>query len=182
MGGGSFLPPLILLKLRGEPDDDGDCASAAPDANLNDLSPASIDFQGVRSGQLTLRQLDVLALLRQGKSNKTIARDLGMREATVKVHVRQILRKLGASNRTQAALLMLEKLPDTSIPEGTIKAVAPPVIESAEAEAEKTGLFEKGSSIGHRCLVNGIAAAVTLIQGDILEMFAAVPAYIYCMS
>jgi DNA-binding NarL/FixJ family response regulator len=53
---------------------------------------------------LTSRQTDVLHLLRSGQSNKYIARELNMRESTVKVHVRQIMRKLGAANRTQAAL------------------------------------------------------------------------------
>lgn len=53
---------------------------------------------------LTPRQCEVLERLSEGKSNKLIARDLEMTEATVKVHVRQIMRKFGASNRTQAAL------------------------------------------------------------------------------
>src|SRR5690606_38324456 len=56
---------------------------------------------------LTRRQHDVLQRLRLGKSNKLIARDLDMQESTVKVHVRQIMRKLGAANRTQAALLAM---------------------------------------------------------------------------
>lgn len=50
---------------------------------------------------LTPRQLDVLSLLRQGKPNKIIAYELSMRESTVKVHVRAIMRKLKASNRTE---------------------------------------------------------------------------------
>ncbi|WP_245515555.1 helix-turn-helix transcriptional regulator [Rhizobium deserti] len=54
---------------------------------------------------LTQRQTEVLDRLRFGRSNKHIARELNMQEATVKVHVRQIMRKLGAANRTQAALL-----------------------------------------------------------------------------
>jgi DNA-binding NarL/FixJ family response regulator len=54
---------------------------------------------------LTSRQGDVANLLSQGLSNKLIARQLAITEATVKVHIRQIMRKLGASNRTQAALL-----------------------------------------------------------------------------
>lgn len=53
---------------------------------------------------LTPRQREVLQKLSEGKSNKLIARDLEMTEATVKVHVRQIMRKFGATNRTQAAL------------------------------------------------------------------------------
>ncbi len=41
--------------------------------------------------------------LKQGKANKIIAHELGMSESTVKVHVRNIMRKMGATNRTQAA-------------------------------------------------------------------------------
>ncbi|MBI2240719.1 MAG: response regulator transcription factor [Magnetospirillum gryphiswaldense] len=54
---------------------------------------------------LTPRQRDVLAMLRQGKSNKEIARDLNLAEITVKLHVTAILRALGVENRTQAAIL-----------------------------------------------------------------------------
>ncbi|HSV28721.1 MAG TPA: response regulator transcription factor [Candidatus Omnitrophota bacterium] len=54
---------------------------------------------------LTPRQRDVLAMLRQGKSNKEIARDLHLAEITVKLHVTAILRSLGVENRTQAAIL-----------------------------------------------------------------------------
>ncbi|MBC7908384.1 MAG: response regulator transcription factor [Rhodospirillaceae bacterium] len=53
---------------------------------------------------LTPRQRDVLAMLRQGKSNKEIARDLDLAEITVKLHVTAILRALGVENRTQAAI------------------------------------------------------------------------------
>jgi len=51
---------------------------------------------------LTLRQVAVLSHLRQGKANKVIAHDLHMSESTVKVHIRNIMRKMGATNRTQA--------------------------------------------------------------------------------
>jgi DNA-binding NarL/FixJ family response regulator len=53
---------------------------------------------------LTPRQRDVLKRIRLGHSNKMIARDLGMTEGTVKVHIRQMMRKYRASNRTQLAL------------------------------------------------------------------------------
>ena len=56
-------------------------------------------------GGLTVRQLEVLKQLRLGHSNKMIARELSMRESTVKVHVREIMRKLGTRNRTEAAML-----------------------------------------------------------------------------
>lgn len=53
----------------------------------------------------TARQAAVLEALRRGKPNKQIAYDLNMRESTVKLHVRNIMRKLKAKNRTEAALL-----------------------------------------------------------------------------
>jgi DNA-binding NarL/FixJ family response regulator len=52
---------------------------------------------------LTPRELSVLDLLREGKPNKLIATELKMEESTVKVHVRSILKKLHAANRTHAA-------------------------------------------------------------------------------
>jgi DNA-binding NarL/FixJ family response regulator len=53
--------------------------------------------------QLTPRQVAVLNRLQEGKANKIIAYELGMSESTVKVHVRNIMRKMGATNRTQVA-------------------------------------------------------------------------------
>jgi DNA-binding NarL/FixJ family response regulator len=56
-------------------------------------------------GALTSRELEVLALLTDGQSNREIARSLGVAEKTVKTHVSSVLAKLGVSDRTQAALL-----------------------------------------------------------------------------
>ena len=56
------------------------------------------------SEQWPPRQLAVLELLAQGKANKEIARELHVEESTVKVHVWHIMRRLKASNRTEAAL------------------------------------------------------------------------------
>ncbi len=53
---------------------------------------------------LTPRQLDVLRLLGEGKSNKEIARDLAISQETVKVHISAILRKLNVTSRTQAVV------------------------------------------------------------------------------
>ena len=70
------------------------------------LVQSAQDFDAERlRGLLTPRQRDVLAMLRQGKSNKEIARDLSLAEITVKLHVTAILRSLGCENRTQAAIL-----------------------------------------------------------------------------
>jgi two-component system, NarL family, nitrate/nitrite response regulator NarL len=54
--------------------------------------------------RLSNREQTILELLTQGGSNKHIARQLNVADATVKVHIKGILRKLGVSNRTQAAL------------------------------------------------------------------------------
>jgi DNA-binding NarL/FixJ family response regulator len=91
--GGVFFPPEALL----------DCATAELE-NEDDGGADTLLCQAAAGGMLTSRQTDVLHLLRSGQSNKYIARELNMRESTVKVHVRQIMRKLGAANRTQAAL------------------------------------------------------------------------------
>jgi DNA-binding NarL/FixJ family response regulator len=54
--------------------------------------------------EFTERQYAVLVCLCQGDPNKVVGRKLGMTETTVKVHVREIMRKLGVSNRTQVAI------------------------------------------------------------------------------
>lgn len=71
--------------------------AAAPEDPLTATGSAAGD-------QLTPRQREVLTRLREGKSNKQIAHELGLTEGTVKVHVTAILRLLGVRNRTQAAL------------------------------------------------------------------------------
>ena len=56
---------------------------------------------------LTERELEVLRLIAQGKSNKDISEDLVLSEKTVKTHVSNILQKLHLSDRTQAAVYAL---------------------------------------------------------------------------
>ena len=58
--------------------------------------------------KLTQRELQVLKGLTEGKSNKEIARDLDLSEPTIKLHVKTLYRKVGATNRTQAALTAKE--------------------------------------------------------------------------
>ncbi|WP_306114106.1 MULTISPECIES: response regulator transcription factor [unclassified Roseovarius] len=66
---------------------------------LNDESADQLDVN------LTPRERDVLLGITEGKSNKEIARDLDIQEVTVKLHVKTLSRKLGARNRTHAAML-----------------------------------------------------------------------------
>lgn len=58
--------------------------------------------------RLSRRELQVLECLTQGKSNKEIARELDIREPTVKLHVKKLYRKINANNRTQAAMIAKE--------------------------------------------------------------------------
>ena len=57
-----------------------------------------------QKGQLTARELDVLKLVKQGKPNKLIAYELNLSESTVKVHIRNTMRKMGSTNRTHVAM------------------------------------------------------------------------------
>ena len=111
--GGTFVPAdLLLAGLGACKSSDSSSEPAVPGAT--GTPPMAQDAAAVRSllNTLTPRERSVLHVLRQGKSNKHIARELDMCEATVKVHVRHIMRKLGVANRTQVALLadhLLEK-------------------------------------------------------------------------
>ena len=80
--GGTFAPRDLLMTRR-----------AAATADHVEPAPAN---------QLTPRQTAVFSHVKEGKANKVIAHELGMSESTVKVHVRNIMRKMGATNRTQA--------------------------------------------------------------------------------
>ncbi|MGF9763209.1 response regulator transcription factor [Microvirga sp. 0TCS3.31] len=61
--------------------------------------------------KLSAREAEILGCLTKGEPNKVIARRLDITEATIKVHVKAILRKIGATNRTQAAMWASQRLP-----------------------------------------------------------------------
>src|SRR6266853_3600020 len=95
--GGIYIPPEILA--RDEPSArQGD--DKPPVANRPTVSPADVG--------LTERQVDVLSLMMQGKSNKAICRVLNLAEPTVKNHVTAILKALEVSNRTEAVIAVGE--------------------------------------------------------------------------
>lgn len=58
---------------------------------------------------LTPRESEILGLLAEGQSNKMIARNLGISDGTVKLHVKSILRKLGVHSRVEAAVIAVEQ-------------------------------------------------------------------------
>ena len=83
LAGGTYVPMDCLLSRAGR----GDAPSEAP-----------------TSGLVTARELAVIRAIQKGKSNKVIAYELNMCESTVKVHVRRIMKKLNAKNRTDVAI------------------------------------------------------------------------------
>jgi DNA-binding NarL/FixJ family response regulator len=87
--GGVYIPPEILN--RRAPATAPRTAPAPSKAGAADLG-------------LTERQMEVLALMMQGKSNKAISRVLDLAEPTVKIHVSAILKALKVANRTEAVI------------------------------------------------------------------------------
>jgi two-component system nitrate/nitrite response regulator NarL len=65
----------------------------------------------LKACKLSVREAQILGCLMHGTPNKVIARNLDITEATIKVHVKAILRKIGVANRTQAAMWATEHLP-----------------------------------------------------------------------
>ncbi len=87
--GGVYVPPTVLRE-GGEAEARGGTVVPPADPQLEQL--------------LTQRQREVLERLREGKSNKQIAHELGLSEGTVKIHMTAIFKSLGVRNRTQAAM------------------------------------------------------------------------------
>jgi len=91
ISGGSYVPPEILAG--------GELPRAMLRQIASDQSqPSPADLR------LTDRQMEVLALMMQGKNNKTICRALNLAEPTVKTHVTAILKALQVTSRTEAVI------------------------------------------------------------------------------
>lgn len=75
---------------------------------LKTSSPSTPYSMPASKVRLTPRENDVLICLCRGQSNKDIARNLGLQDVTIKLHVRSICRKLEVTNRTQAVLKSFE--------------------------------------------------------------------------
>lgn len=73
------------------------------------LGPKDVD-QRPLARALTNREQQVLEQVCTGRSDKEIARELGIQTPTVKLHLKMIFRKLGVQNRTQAALIAMDAL------------------------------------------------------------------------
>ena len=92
LAGGIYIPPLLLANAQAQ-----GWQPSAPAA------PPAHPIDGLRK-LLTERQIDDMRLLSQGKPNKLIARDLGISEGTVKIHLAAIFRALNVRNRVEAVV------------------------------------------------------------------------------
>jgi two-component system, NarL family, nitrate/nitrite response regulator NarL len=121
--GGVYLPRALLASSLREREES---------MRANDVSRHAMPFTDVNQ-HLTPRQIDVLALLARGRSNKMIARQLEVTEATVKTHLTTIFRVLKVSNRGEASALAarMEK------------------IRSAQAERAIDGHLALGKLLAH---------------------------------
>ena len=97
MLGESMLPGTAVRSIL-----DRMALSPEPAAASKVLDEPKVFDPGARS--LSSREAEILSSLMEGNSNKLIARKLHVTEATVKVHVKAVLRKIGVANRTQAAM------------------------------------------------------------------------------
>jgi two-component system nitrate/nitrite response regulator NarL len=104
MLGATVIPSVMLRSLmHGLSQDFGQ--------SLQDHGEDEPKFPELTSRKLSVRETQILSCLSQGAPNKAIARKLDLTEATIKVHVKAILRKIGAANRTQAAIWAAKHLP-----------------------------------------------------------------------
>ena len=96
MLGEAVLPFSVVLSAMDE------LAHHAPPKAAE--STWNVESSELKGRKLSSREAEILIHLKEGAPNKVIARKLKLSEATVKVHVKAILKKVGAGNRTQAAL------------------------------------------------------------------------------
>ena len=94
LSGGTYVPPMML---------DEHHVAVPPPPGVNGTESVRALEERLRA-LLTERQMDVLRLLSQGKPNKLIARDLGISEGTVKIHLAAIFRALNVRNRVEAVV------------------------------------------------------------------------------
>jgi two-component system nitrate/nitrite response regulator NarL len=106
---GETVVPSAILRFS---------VSGAPESKeqaLPESIMAEAKLSDLKGCKLSPREAEILGCLREGEPNKVIARKFDVTEAKVKVHVKAILRKIGAANRTQAAMWASQRLPRTGV-------------------------------------------------------------------
>ena len=115
MHGESVIAPEMTGKLfaayRGAAAEASSAATASADASeagVAGVGAAAAAAAQAKLAQLSPREQEILREMARGASNKEIARDLGIAETTVKIHVQHVLRKLDVSSRVHAAVIATE--------------------------------------------------------------------------
>ena len=103
MQGESIIAPEMMSKLVAVYRGASAGGAAAPAVPAEPLSATEISL-----ASLSPRERDILRGISRGSSNKEIAREHGIAEATVKIHVQHVLRKLDVSSRVHAAVIATE--------------------------------------------------------------------------
>ena len=109
MLGETLVPSAILRSITVG-------AASDQDQPFQDNLTSESNLSELEACKLSVREREILGCLTKGEPNKLIARKLAITEATIKVHVKAILRKIGATNRTQAAMWASQRLPRRGVP------------------------------------------------------------------
>jgi two-component system, NarL family, nitrate/nitrite response regulator NarL len=133
MCGETVLPSEFARAMHEQSDADRhapyDTSEATPEVDRIG-AVRGLDQPHFEARKLSRKEIAILARLTLGDSNKTIARTVGIAEATVKAHVKAILRKISVKNRTQAALWALNNL------QPPLNAPPPPAVFPARHNGE----------------------------------------------
>jgi DNA-binding NarL/FixJ family response regulator len=143
MVGGSLMTTKISLN--------NDQMAALHREDIIEAANVTDDIDLASIGNFTKREIALLTCLRRGMQNKTIAYELGIAESTVKVHLRNIMSKLHANNRTQVVYMLangsfaaseretLQKLEPITVSENVTEQLSAAADKSIKVPATRLG-------------------------------------------
>jgi len=101
MAGERYIPSQILVGAAIQD-------AEHPQIKTAPITPSTRSINAARFDKLSKREQNVLELLAGGMTNKEIARSIDLQEATIKIHVKNIYRKMGVNNRVQAVRMVIQ--------------------------------------------------------------------------
>jgi len=151
MMGETIFPPAFLSFVLNP---DGNHLDAAVSRDENDL----VTTEDTIGPQLSPQEKSILRCLIEGDSNKCIARKIDIAEATVKVHVKAILRKIRVHNRTQAAIWGVNHAtPSTSDMSKRLPKPVEAISEIRQLEASlPPGVIHEANHLDDRLIRKGV--------------------------
>jgi two-component system nitrate/nitrite response regulator NarL len=146
MLGETFLPSEVLAHIRGRPREDTRPSVPHREEALVEETSRS----GGSIPPLSSRERSILRCILEGASNKVIARKIDIAEATVKVHVKTILRKIRVHNRTQAAIWAMNNSPFLQAASGGAPPPGPPQCAGPESAANNLAMATNVADLAQR--------------------------------